>query len=91
MLRISIQLISANGPEHDKLLGVMDIANDGSLGNNDKGNYIGRVYRKSSLPKAGWQDGGILRKGEVKDYPRNSYNVWRLVFRMLKDCFPEEK
>lgn len=31
------------------------------------------------------------RRGEVKDYPRLSYNVWRLVIRALKSAFPEEK
>lgn len=31
------------------------------------------------------------RQGEVKDYPRLSYNMWRLVIRALRSTFPEEK
>jgi hypothetical protein len=30
-------------------------------------------------------------RGEVKDYPRQAYNVWRLVIRALRACFPEER
>jgi len=32
-----------------------------------------------------------VRTGDVKNYPRLSYNVWRLVIRSLRACFPEEK
>ena len=31
------------------------------------------------------------REGAVLDYPRKSYNVWRLVIRALLSAFPEEK
>lgn len=31
------------------------------------------------------------RQGEVKNYPRLSYNMWRLVIRALRSTFPEEK
>lgn len=31
-----------------------------------------------------------MREGEVKDYPRLDYNVWRLVSRALRSAFPEE-
>lgn len=30
------------------------------------------------------------REGEVRDFPRLSYNVWRLIVRALKSAFPEE-
>lgn len=41
------------------------------------------VERLGGAPKA-------ARAGEVKDYPRLSYNVWRLVARALLAAFPEE-
>ena len=31
------------------------------------------------------------RTGEVLDFPRRSYNVWRLVLRALRSAFPEER
>lgn len=30
------------------------------------------------------------RLGEVQNYPRLAYNMWRLVIRALRSCFPEE-
>jgi hypothetical protein len=44
------------------------------------------AYRRQAeyQPKA-------ARVGEVLDYPRLSYNVWRLVCRAVRSCFPEEK
>ena len=91
MLRITIQMISANGPDRDRVLGVMDICNDGTHAqsgdiNSLRGNYNGVVYRKGHSKLPHW-----LRKGRVDDYPRMSYNVWRLVLRMLRSCFPEER
>ena len=34
---------------------------------------------------------GALRVGEVNNFPRMSYNIWRLVCRALLSAFPEEK
>ena len=31
------------------------------------------------------------RRGEVKGYPRLSYNVWRLISRAILSAFPEER
>lgn len=31
------------------------------------------------------------RTARVDNYPRLSYNVWRLITRALKACFPEEQ
>lgn len=91
MIRVTVELISAHGPTYNKKLGVMDIANDGGSKNAHRGDYIGQLYRKSSLPKDQFcKSTGILRKAKTKDYPRLSYNVWRLVTRMLRELFPEE-
>ena len=73
-------------------IGRMYIANVGS-GNQLRGDYEAAVCRRGSTkapipinpvgPKA-------TRIGSVKNYPRLSYNVWRLVCKALKSCFPEE-
>jgi hypothetical protein len=81
MIRVTVELIPW-GVGEPKQIGLMHIANDGS-GSRDRGNYTASVFRK------GW--GKVLRRGEVKDYPRLNYNVWRLVMRCLKSSFPEEK
>lgn len=82
MIRVTIELHSAQDGSR-KVLGVMDITNDGISRDVNRGHYNGRVYKNGTLKP--------LRVGIVKDYPRLSYNVWRLVLRMLRDCFPEEK
>jgi len=56
-----------------------------------RGNYRIGVHRRG---KVFTNPGALLkplREGSVKDYPRLSYNVWRLVIRALLSAFPEEK
>jgi hypothetical protein len=79
MIRVTVELIPW-GIGEPKKLGVMHISNDGT-GSKDRGNYIAHVFRKGSK--------AVARTGEVKNYPRLSYNIWRLVFRCLKSAFPE--
>jgi len=43
---------------------------------------IDERFRKGAKP---------TRIGFVRNYPRRSYVVWRLVMRCLRACFPEEK
>lgn len=88
MLVLKLELHSARTGEITEI-GRTIIANVG--GTNEKGDYTCRVSRKrkqfSNLDT--WKE--PLRTGDVKNYPRLSYNVWRLVIRALLSAFPEEK
>ena len=88
MLVLKLELHSARTGEI-KEIGRTIIANVG--GTNSKGDYICKVGRKSDTfsNKDVWKE--PLRTGDVKAYPRLSYNVWRLVIRSLLAAFPEEK
>lgn len=90
MLVVKIELWAATTGKVSEL-GRMYIANDGTQGAGNKGNYDVKVCRKGSFEADSW--GGIkaTRTGKVKGYPRLSYNVWRLITRALKVAFPEEK
>lgn len=95
MIKVTIELISAVTNKISEL-GVMYIANDGS-GGIFKGNYIVAVCRKGSkqVPKELFKEDhpslpNAARTGIVKEYPRLSYNVWRLIARALNSTFPEE-
>ena len=90
MLVVKIELWSAITGKRQEI-GRMYIANDGSSGNPKKGNYNVKVARKNSKDYKGWEKISHTREGKVLDYPRLSYNVWRLILRSLKACFPEEK
>lgn len=68
----------------------MLVINDGENPNPKRGDYNAKVCRKGSFEYEGWDEVKTTRTGRVEDYPSKSYNVWRLVVRALKACFPEE-
>ncbi|UAT28866.1 hypothetical protein PP753_gp27 [Dinoroseobacter phage vB_DshP-R7L] len=88
MLVLKLELHSARTGEITEI-GRTIIANVG--GTSEKGNYVCKVARKRNefTNKDTWYE--PLRTGDVKNYPRLSYNVWRLVIRALLSAFPEEK
>jgi len=59
-----------------------------------RGDYEARVCRKAKTfvyePRKVVSGDGFSRTGRVEGYPRLSYNIWRLVLRALRACFPEE-
>lgn len=88
MIRVTIELISAQDGRRETL-GVMDICNDGT-GAHHRGNYDGVLHRKGVKP--GNHPSSInTRRGRVENWPRKSYVIWRLVLRMLRAMYPEEK
>lgn len=89
MLVVKIELWSAATGQTSEI-GRMYIRNDGT-GARSKGNYDVKVTRKGSFEYNGWEEIKTVRTGRVEDYPRLSYNVWRLIARLLKSAFPEEK
>lgn len=90
MIKVKIILESAITGE-ESLIGEMTIANILG-GTKDRGKYSVAVARKGH-----WSEGfgrmirNPLRTGSVDNYPRLSYNVWRLVARALLSAFPEER
>lgn len=89
MLVVKIELWSAVTGQASEI-GRMYIGNDGT-GGQSKGNYDVKVARKGSFEYGSWEEIKTVRTGRVEDYPRLSYNVWRLITRCLKAAFPEEK
>ncbi|GAF80423.1 unnamed protein product [marine sediment metagenome] len=82
MIVVKIELWPCGFESRKREIGRMLIDNQG--GTAKRGNYRVRVLRKGSEDK-------VLREGEVTNYPRQSYNVWRLVCRALKSTFHEEQ
>lgn len=81
MIRVTIEKIK-HGTGAPEVIGVMEITND-TTGTQTRGNYNARVLRRGTTQRT-------QRTGEVKDFPRLSHSVWRLVMRCLKSAFPEE-
>lgn len=92
MLRITVELLNANNGERS-VLGVMDVWNVSRNGRDSKrGDYKGAIYKKgTAVPSIPYRNGEVVREGAIEDYPRLSYPVWRLVLRMLRSMYPEEK
>lgn len=88
MIVIKIELHSAI-TKQITVLGQMIITNSG--GTNKRGDYDVRVGAKKDAGDLGRIFHNPLRNGSVKNYPRLSYNVWRLVLRALLSAFPEER
>jgi hypothetical protein len=83
VIRITIELVSARGPEHDAELGQMLICNTGKGTDPKRGDYT--VYLgKRGVTETEQVYKKPLRVGEVKDYPRLTYSVWILIARALK-------
>ena len=90
MIVVRIDLISAVTGNTTRL-GAATISNIG--GSRKLGDYTVKVARKPHAVANAWDkiEAQPLRTGEVKDYPRLSYNIWRLIIRALLSAFPEEK
>lgn len=90
MIKVTIELESAVTGETTKI-GQMHIWNRGTHKDPKLGNYGVAVCRKGHFNVPfGHPPEAVSRTGEVTNYPRLAYNVWRLIARALKSAFPEE-
>ena len=96
MIVVKIELWSAR-TRTKKLIGMTVISNDGTLLHAKRGNYDVAVANRASLRgehetlTAAKAVENPVRRGRVEDFPKESYNIWRLVIRALRSAFPEEK
>ena len=91
MIVVKIELWPLGNEDEKREIGRTYISNVG--GTPTRGDYKVRVCRKGQFeydPRKALEGRGFTRTGEVSNYPRKSYNVWRLILRALQSCFPEE-
>lgn len=104
MLVVRLELWPHGRENLAREIGRTYIANDGA-GTVDRGDYKVAVCRRGTteVPREIYGDHDLAmigtdvkklpkaaRAGEVKDYPRLAYNVWRLIARSILAAFPEE-
>lgn len=89
MLLVTLELYPGGSSKHRRVIGRTIIANVG--GSSERGNYSVFVGRRGRFKDQREIFTKPVRKGAVEDYPRLSYNVWRLVIRALLSAFPEER
>lgn len=93
MIVVKIELWPFGNEARKSEIGRMYIANDGS-GSAVDGSYDVAVCRRGStaVPKHINPEGPkATRTGRVCGYPRQAYNVWRLIARSVLASFPEEQ
>lgn len=98
MLVVKLELWPHGDEKRKREIGRTYIANVG--GSVSRGEYVAAVCRRGrhEVPRDLYAMAGstetngprATRVGHVHDYPRLAYNVWRLVVRALRSCFPEE-
>ncbi len=101
MIRVRIELcpLGNEDPEAVTEIGRMYFANIGTKQQGKRGWYRAAVCRRGAtdVPREIYGESFPMsaplatRHGVVENYPRLAYNVWRLVLRGLRQCFPEEK
>jgi len=93
MIVVKIEMWPKGNESKAREIGRSYIYNNG--GSMTRGNYEARVCRKAKKfkhePRKVISGEGFARTGSVSNYPRLSYNIWRLVLQALRSCFPEEK
>ena len=84
MIVVKIELWPLGFKKNARVLGEMHLTNDvlTTMNNKDRGGYKVEVFRKNSKK--------IQRNGVVENFPRKSYNIWRLISRAILSAFPEE-
>lgn len=96
MIRVTVELVSANGRHRDRILGTAEIANDGT-GTVIHGNYRARFYgahrpqHDRGIPAfCGWEHGKLWRETTLRGWARNRWHPWLLIlFLLLKAVGPE--
>lgn len=92
MIVLKIEMWPHGNEDKKREIGRTYIYNAG--GTAKRGDYEARVCRKGKT-KFKLEDlrsgKGFTRTGRVENYPRLTYNVWRLAIKALRACFPEEK
>lgn len=89
MLVVTVELHSAITTVKTVLARTI-IHNVGTSANRKKADYAVAVGHKRNAENLQAVLSSPVREGKVEDYPRLSYNVWRLVIRALRSAFPEE-
>lgn len=92
MIVVKIEIWPFGSESNKREAGRMYLFNDGT-GTEKRGNYNVRVCRKGKYEpdrEMIHEGKGCTRTGKVSNYPRISYNIWRLITKALKSAFPEE-
>lgn len=83
MIRVTVELISAIHSSRNRVLAMMEIANDGVETRADPalGTYTAATYRGRT--REALDQRRVQRRGRIEHWPRERHHVWNLVARLL--------
>lgn len=84
MIRVTVELISAIHPSRNEVLGIAEIANDGT-GDLLVGNYTAKLSKRGEKVKEVW------RQGRVAGFRRKAFGAWDLLFLSLRSALGPER
>lgn len=79
MIRVTVELVSAIDPSRSRLLGVAEIANDGT-GDAGTGAYDARFSKWAPKQAETW------KRGHVEGFDRQARGAWDLLFLALRSA-----
>lgn len=82
MIRVTVELVSANGRARDRVLGRAEIVNMGT-GDASHGNYRATFYGATKVTRTATDPGRLWRACELYGWPRNRWHPWLLVLFCL--------
>lgn len=77
MIVVKIELWPGGNEKRCREIGRMHVTNRGTSNTPTRGNYVIHLMRKGSKTF-------VQRIGDVQDYPRLAYPVWKLIRRALE-------
>jgi hypothetical protein len=84
---VKVELWSARTGKKTEL-GRMYVCNDGKNRNPNRGNYDATICRKGKFELEDLSKG--TRRTHLNNWPSSSKVIWRLILRLLMQCYPEE-
>lgn len=79
MVKITIELLPPLAKE-PRVIGRAEIVNEGT-GTPERGDYRYALWGKR---------GAVWKMSSIKAFPRKSYNVWRLLYYILREIFEKK-
>lgn len=86
MIRVTVELDSANGSARDRILGTAEIVNDGT-GDGTHGNYVARFY---GAPSKAWNQ-RLWRETRLMGWARKRHHPWLLILFCLLKAVGDEQ
>lgn len=78
MVRVTVEILPGGREDKKRLLGIAEIANDGTSTTPDLGNYTVKLSKWAPMEKETW------KAGRVAGFRRRALGSWDLLYQALR-------